>query len=80
MRKGCHDSQKDFALGIHRIDGFLFEVHRNVLFFQLADVFQAVQRVAGKSADGLGNDHVDRGCHTVLNHAVELFTLLGVGI
>ena len=76
--KGCHDGQKDFALGIHRIDVLFFKVHGNVLFLQFPDVFQAIQSVAGKSADGLGNDHVDFGCHAVLNHAVKLFTLLGV--
>ena len=77
--EGCHDGQKNFALGIHRIDVFLLKVHGNVLFFQLADVFQAIQCITGESADGLSNDHIDLGCHAVLNHAVELFTLLGVG-
>ena len=37
--KGCHDGQKNFALGIHRINIFFLEVHGNVLFFQLTDVF-----------------------------------------
>ena len=63
--KGRHDGQKNFALGIHRINIFFLEVHGNVLFFQLTDVFQAIQRIAGESADGLGNDHVDLGCHLV---------------
>ena len=51
--KGCHDGQKNFALGIHRINIFFLEVHGNVLFFQLTDVFQAIQRIASESADGL---------------------------
>lgn len=61
------------------INVFLLKVHGNVLFFQLADVFQAIQCITGESADGLSNDHIDLGCHAGLNHAVELFTLLGVG-
>ena len=52
MGKGCHDGKQHLALGIHRVDGFLLEKYRNVLIFQLTDVFQVVQGVSGKSADG----------------------------
>lgn len=33
----------------------------------------------GKSADGLCNNHVDMTFHAFSNHAVEFFTLFGVG-
>ena len=59
-------------LGIHCSDGFLFKEDGNVLIFQLADVFQAVQRVSGKSADGLGDNHVDVFGFAVVNHPLPL--------
>lgn len=58
---------------IHCIDGFLFKEDGNVLILQLADVFQAVQRVSGKSADGLGDNHVDVFGFAVANHPLPLY-------
>ena len=58
---------------------FLFKIDRNVLFFELTDVFQAVQRIAGKPADGLGDNHVDVPGHAFVNHAVELRALFRIG-
>ena len=75
----CHDRNQNFSLGVHSVDGFLLEIDRNVLFFELADVFQAVQCIAGKPADGLGNNHVDVPSHAFVNHAVEFGALFGVG-
>ena len=45
----------------------------------LLNVFQAVQCIAGKPADGLGNNHVDVPSHAFVNHAVEFGALFGVG-
>ena len=79
LRKGCHNCNQDFSFGIHRVDVFLLEIDRNALFLQQANVFQAVQRIPGKPADGLGNDHIDlTGC-TSVNHAIKLCTLFRVG-
>ena len=75
----CHDRNQNFSLGVHSVDGFLLEIDRIVLFFELADVFQAVQCIAGKPADGLGNNHVDVPSHAFVNHAVEFGALFGVG-
>ena len=58
---------------------FLFTIDRNVLFFELTDVFQAVQCIAGKPANGLGNNHVDVPGHAFVNHAVELRALFRIG-
>jgi len=54
-----------------RIEVFLFKENRYVLFFQLPDIFQAVQRVPCKPADGFCNDHVNPACHAFFNHAVK---------
>ena len=47
----CHNCNQHLALGIHRVDGFLLKIDRNILFLELTDVLQAVQRVSGKAAD-----------------------------
>ena len=70
--------KQNLTLGIHRIDVFFFEVHGDVLFLKLSDVFQAVQSVSCKTADGLGHNHVDFSRHCLINHAIELFTLFRV--
>ena len=49
------------------------------IILQLADVFQAIQRVSGKSADGLGDNHVDVSGLAVVNHTVKVLTLFGAG-
>jgi hypothetical protein len=54
-----HNGQEHFALGIHRVDVLFFKINGNIFLFELTDVFQAVQRVAGEPADGLGDHHVD---------------------
>ena len=76
--KARHNSKQNLALGIHRIDVFFLEIHGNVLFFKLSDVFQAVQSISGKTADGLGNYHVNSTRHSLVNHTIELLTLFGV--
>jgi hypothetical protein len=45
----------------------------------LTDVFQTIQCVSGKAADGLCNDYIDITSHTLVNHTVEFLTLFGVG-
>ena len=44
--QGKPNRNQNLTLGIHCIDGFLFKEDGNVLILQLADVFQAVQRVS----------------------------------
>ena len=79
LSQGGHNRNQDLTLGIHCVDGFLFEEDGNVLILQLADVFQAVQRVSGKSADGLGDNHVDVSGLAVVNHTVKVLTFFCVG-
>lgn len=73
-----HDRQHHFTLGVHGIDSFLLKYHRDVLVLQLPDVFQAFQRIPGKPADRLGDDHVNIAGHARFDHAIELFAVLGV--
>ena len=73
LRQGSHNRNQDLTLGIHCVDSFLFKEDGNVLILQLADVFQAVQRVSGKSADGLGDNHVDVFGFAVVNHPLPLY-------
>ena len=75
----CHDRNQDLALGVHGVDRLFFKIDRNVLFLELADVLQAIQRIAGKPADGLGDNHVDVPGHAFVNHAVELRALFRIG-
>ena len=51
-------------------------IHAQAL--QFSDVFQAVQRVAGKPADRFGDDHVNVTGMAFFNHAIKLITLFGV--
>ena len=79
LSKARHDRKEHLAFGIQRVYGFLLEIDRNVLVLELPDVLEAVESVSGKSADGLGDDHVNVSGHALVNHAVELVTLFGVG-
>src|SRR5699024_6774943 len=76
--KARHDGKQNLALGIHRVDVFLLKIYGDVLFFKLSDVFKAIQCISGKSANGLGNYHVNSARHSLVNHTIELLTLFGV--
>ena len=79
LGKTRHDRDQHFALGVHCVDGFFLEEDRDVLVLQLPDVLEAVESVSGKSADGLGDDHVDVTGHALVDHSVEFVTLFCVG-
>lgn len=59
--------------------GFLLEYDWNIYVLEFSDVFQTVQSVSGKSADGLGDNHVDVSGLAVVNHTVKVLTLFCVG-
>ena len=75
LGKGRHDGKQHLALGVHCVDGLFLEENRNVQVLEFADVFQAVKRVTGKSADRLGDDHVDVSSMAFFDHAIKLVTL-----
>ena len=57
----------------------LLEIYVDVLVPELPYIFEAVQGISCKSADGLGDDPVDLALHAVVDHDIELFTLFRVG-
>ena len=59
--------------------GFLLEYDWNIYVLEFSDVFQTVQSVSGKSADGLGDNHVDVSGLAVVNHTVKVLTFFCVG-
>ena len=74
MGQRCHDSDKNFALSIHRVNGLFFKQNRNVHVFELSDVFQTIQCVSGQTADRFGNNHINITSLTVINHVIKFFT------
>ena len=74
-----HDRHEHFALCIQSVDVLFFKENGNIQRFELSCVFQAVNRVSGESADGLGQDHVDLAGLAVIDHTVELVSLFSVG-
>lgn len=79
LGKRSHYGEHDLALGIHAVNIFFLEENGYAFFLKLSDVFQAVQGISGKPADGLCNDHIDATRHALIDHSVEFFTLLGIG-
>ena len=59
--------------------GFLLEYDWNIYVLEFSDVFQTVRSVSGKSADGLGDNHVDVSGLAVVNHTVKVLTFFCVG-
>ena len=79
LSKARHDRKEHLSLSVQRVYGLFFKIDRDVLVLELLDVLEAVESVSGKSADGLGDDHVDVPGHALVDHAIELVTLFGVG-
>ena len=70
-----HDGEQHLILGIHGIDILFLKENRDVLLLQFPDIFQAVQSICGKPADGLGDDHINVSIHAVLDYAFKFLTL-----
>ena len=60
--QACHDGKQYLTLGIHGVDVLFFKENRDVLLLQFPDIFQTIQGVSGKPADGLGDDQCFRPC------------------
>ena len=73
-----HNGKQHLTLGIHGVDILFFKENRDVLFLQFPNIFQAIQGVSGKPADGLGNDHINVSVHAVLDHAVKFLPLFRI--
>src|SRR5699024_4695352 len=72
--QACHDGKQYLTLGIHGVDVLFFKENRDVLLLQFPDIFQTIQGVSGKPADGLGDDHINVSVHAVRSeeHTSEL--------
>ena len=57
---------------------FLLKVDFYAFFFKLANCDQAVDRVAGETADRLRDDEVDFAGHGIGNHFIKADAVLGV--
>ena len=79
LSQRCHDSEHHLPFGIKCVDTFLLEIYRDVLILELSYIFKTVQGITGKTADGLGNHHVDFAGHAVIDKPVKLNTVFGVG-
>jgi len=76
--EGTHDGNQQLALGIQRPDVFFLKVDLHTFFLEIAYGGQAVDRVAGKAADRLGDNQIDLTIKGVGDHAFEAHALFGV--
>ena len=72
MRYGCEDRDHQLPGGFQRVHGFLLKDDGDVQGFQLPNVVQRVQRVAGEAADGFGDHKVDIASFTSSDERIEL--------
>ena len=73
-----HNGKQHLTLGIRGVDVLFFKENRDVLLLQFSDILQTIQGVSGKTADGLGNDHINVSVHAVLDHAVKFLPLFRI--
>ena len=73
-----HDSKQHLSFGIHRVNVLFLKENRNVLLLQFPDIFQAVQRIPGKTADGFRDDHINPASHVFLDHTNKLTAFLSI--
>lgn len=79
LGKARHDRKENLSLSVQRVYGLLFKIDRDVLVLELPDVLEAVEGVSGKSTDGFGNNHINRTCHAIFDHAIKFIPLFGIG-
>ena len=78
LGKAGHDSNEQFALAVQCPDIFLFKINLYPFFLQLTDGSKAVNCIACKAADRFCDDKVYFSVQSILHHAVEAVTVLGV--
>ena len=62
-----------------RLPNTLFKVAFDAFFLQLSDGGQAVDGIAGKAADGLGDDEINFPGQRISHHGLEALAVLGAG-
>ena len=77
LGNGRHDGQPQLGVLIEGVDIVVLEEHAHAVAKELPRELDRVQRVAGKTGDLLGDDQIKFVLRCILNHAVEVFTVLG---
>lgn len=62
-----------FRFLVKGIQLLILKVDRDIHLFQFLNNSQNIHRVSGKSADGLGDNHVDVFGFAVVNHPLPLY-------
>ena len=77
LGNGRHDGQPQFGVLIEGVDIVVLEEHAHAVAKELPRELDRVQRVTGKTGDLLGDDQIKFILCCILDHAVEVFTVLG---
>ena len=75
LRDRGHDGQPQFGVFVKGIDVIVLKKYAHSMAEQCAGIADAVQRIASKTADLLGDDQVKPAVFRVLNHFEELLAL-----
>ena len=71
------DDQIQLAVCLECVDLLLLKVDADAFGLEHSDIVKAVHRISGKSGYGLSNDVIDLSGQTIVDHFVELGTLVG---
>ena len=77
LRDAGHDGEAQLGILVERVDVVVLEENADAGGKQLARVADAVERVAGKTRDFLGENKVEFVVLCVLHHALEVVALAG---
>ena len=66
-----------FEEAFDAVDTLFFKEDVYIDVFQHSNIFEAVNGVSGKPADGFGNDHVDPTALAHADHLVEFIAVFG---
>ena len=75
LRNAGHDGEAQLGVLVERVDVVVLEENADAGGKQLARVADAVERVAGKTGDLLGEDEVEFVVLRVLHHALKVVAL-----
>ena len=75
LRNAGHDGEAQLGVLVERVDVVVLEENAYACGKQLARIADAVERVAGKTGDLLGEDEVEFVVLRVLHHALEVVAL-----
>ena len=74
----CHDGDQQLTLAVQRVNVFLFKPNLHAPVLQLANRGEAIDSVAGKTADRFCDNQVNLSGERIRDHPLETLTALGV--